>query len=63
MSATPGGELSAASGNTSFVAGTGLGVDCSLFAEDIARASFGQLVWSAGTVGVLIIATTWCLHN
>lgn len=49
--------------NVSLVKGTNLGVDCSLFAAAIVEASFGQLVWSLGTVILVVISSTWCLHN
>ena len=50
--------------NQSILAGTNLGVDCSLVnAVTIVEASFGQLVWSGGTILTVIICSTWCLHN
>jgi len=44
-------------------AGTNLGVDCSLVKRGGDDVSFGQLFWSSGCVGVVLILSTWCLRS
>jgi len=43
---------------------TSLGIDCALVNIVVGdHTSFGQLVWSAGVLGAIVVLSAWCLHN